>query len=280
MRPAVRVCSVRTLRPAAVALFLLLTATTASSASVFLEDQTWTELRDAIASGKTTIIIPIGGTEQSGPAIALGKHNVRVKILAQKIAETLGDAFVAPVVSYVPEGNVDPPTGHMKFPGTITIGKRTFEDLLESAARSFRHAGFRTIVLIGDHGGYQADETAVADRLNREWAKTPTRAYPARIYYSDTQHAYGKALLAAGVKPSEIGTHAGLADTSLMLATDPSMVRMDAIARSKGFSAKDGVYGGDPRRSSARLGQIGVDLVVRDTVAAIRQFTAGQGRGK
>ena len=49
--------------------------------SVFLEDLTWTELRDEIGAGKTTIIVPIGGTEQNGPAMALGKHNRRVKLL-------------------------------------------------------------------------------------------------------------------------------------------------------------------------------------------------------
>ncbi|TGR94930.1 creatininase family protein, partial [Mesorhizobium sp. M2E.F.Ca.ET.209.01.1.1] len=106
-----------------------------AEASVFLEDLTWTELRDVIAAGTTTIIIPIGGTEQSGPAMALGKHNVRVKFLAAKIAEKLGNALVAPVISYVPEGNIDPPSSHMRFPGTITISDRTFEQLLESAAR-------------------------------------------------------------------------------------------------------------------------------------------------
>ena len=249
-------------------------------ASVFLEDLTWTELRDQISAGKTTIIIPIGGTEQSGPAIALGKHNTRVKILAQMIAEKLGNALVAPVVSYVPEGRIDPPTGHMKFPGTITISDATFEQLLESAARSFKHAGFRTIVLIGDHGGYQSDLTTVADRVNREWAKTSVRVYAARIYYSISQHAYVDKLLSAGVKRSEIGKHAGLADTSLMLATDPSMVRVNRIAKSSSLNSSVGVYGGDPKNSSAKLGQIGVDLIVNGTTAAIRKFVATQDRGK
>ena len=46
--------------------------------SVFLEDLTWVEVRDAIAAGKTTVIIPTGGTEQNGPRMALGKHNYLV----------------------------------------------------------------------------------------------------------------------------------------------------------------------------------------------------------
>ena len=247
-----------------------------AGASVFLDDLTWTELRDLVAAGTTTIIIPIGGTEQSGPAMALGKHNVRVKFLAEKIAGKLGNALVAPVMAYVPEGNIDPPTQHMRFPGTITIGDRTFEQLLESAARSFKHARFRTIVLIGDHGGYQADERRVADRLNAEWKKTPVRVFAAVDYYELAQGPYTDKLLAAGATRAEIGTHAGLADTSLMLAVDPSLVRKDRLAGPPKLGAGDGVYGGDPARSSAQFGQLGVDLIVNGTTDAIRAFIASQ----
>src|SRR6476659_187769 len=87
----------------------------ATMGSVFIEDLTWTELRDRIAAGATTILVPIGGTEQNGAHMALGKHNVRVRALAEKIARSLGNALVAPVVAYTPEGGVDPPTGHMRF---------------------------------------------------------------------------------------------------------------------------------------------------------------------
>ena len=68
------------------------------------------------------------------------------------IARALGDALVAPVIAYVPEGAIAPPTGHMRFPGTITTPEDAFEKVLESAARSFKAHGFRAIVLLGDHG--------------------------------------------------------------------------------------------------------------------------------
>src|SRR5512135_1734132 len=111
------------LRALLVSLLLIAAAPAASAAqsSVFLEDLTWTELRDAIRAGKTTILVPVGGTEQSGPYMALGKHNARVSALAQRIAESLGNALVAPVIAYVPEGNLSPPTSHMRFTGTITV---------------------------------------------------------------------------------------------------------------------------------------------------------------
>jgi creatinine amidohydrolase len=237
--------------------------------SVVLEDLTWTELRDAIGVGKTTIIVPIGGTEQNGPAMALGKHNRRVKLLSERIAVALGDAIVAPVIAYVPEGSISPPSGHMRFPGTISVPDAAFEAILESAARSFKQHGFKDIVFLGDHGGYQADEKTVANTLNREWASSNVRAHAVTQYYDAAQIDFGQILKGQGFTASEIGTHAGLNDTSLMLALDPSLVREDRLADGSKFGSADGVYG-DPSKASAKLGMLGVDAIVSQTVAAIK----------
>jgi creatinine amidohydrolase/Fe(II)-dependent formamide hydrolase-like protein len=238
--------------------------------SVFLEELTSTELQAQVRAGKTTVLVPIGGTEQSGPHMVLGKHNVRVKALAAKIAATLGNALVAPVIAYVPEGNVDPPSSHMRFPGTLTVPAATFESVLEYAARSLRAHGFRDIVYLGDHGGYQRDEQAVAQRLDREWARTPVRVHALVDYYRATEVQYRQALKARGYTDAEIGTHAGVADTSLALAVDPSLVRKDRLAAGDDLDAAHGVYG-DPRRASAALGELGVDAIVAQAVAAIRR---------
>jgi creatinine amidohydrolase len=235
---------------------------------VYLEDMTWTEVRDAIGAGCTTVIVPVGGTEQSGPHMALGKHNVRVHVLAGRIAGQLGNALVAPVVAYVPEGRIEVPTGHMRFPGTISIPDEAFRALLEGAARSLRHAGFRDIVLIGDHGGYQSQLQAVAAKLDREWAGTTARVHFIAEYYRSSDAPYAQALREHGLSAAQIGTHAGAADTSLMLAVDPRLVRADRLAAAP--VAGDGVAG-DPRPSSAALGQLGVDLIVTRSVAAIRR---------
>jgi creatinine amidohydrolase/Fe(II)-dependent formamide hydrolase-like protein len=206
--------------------------------------------------------------------MALGKHNVRVRVLAGKIAASLGNAIVAPVIAYVPEGAISPPTAHMRFPGTITISDQTFEQVLESASRSFKLHGFTDIVLIGDHGGYQSDFAVVASKLNKEWAKTGVRVHALGQYYQSAQSGFSKILLEHGIKSGEIGTHAGLADTSLLMAVAPGMVRADRLQAAGQLGSADGVYGGDPRRSSAELGQLGVDLIVRQSVQAIQKATA------
>jgi len=248
--------------------FLLLGLSAAHAAeTVFLEELTWTELRDQIHAGKTTVIVPIGGTEQNGSHMALGKHNFRVRYLSDKIARALGNALVAPVIAYVPEGALVPPTGHMRFPGTITVPEDAFDKILEYSARSFKLAGFRDIVFLGDHGSYQKEEKAVAERLNKEWAAQPARVHGVEEYYRASESEFGRLLASKGYREEEVGTHAGLADTSLTLAIDPRLVRTDRL------QPRDGANG-DPRRSSAELGQLGVDLIVTRTVDAIRKATS------
>lgn len=238
--------------------------------TVFLEELTWTELRGLVQSGKTTVLLPIGATEQNGPHMTLGKHNVRVKALAERIARALGNALVAPVMAYVPEGSINPPAGHMRFPGTITVPEDAFRLSLEWAARSFRLHGFRDIVFLGDHGSTQAGESAVASRLNREWAAAPVRVHAVEEYYRAATTGFRELLRSRGYRDDELGLHASLADTSLMLAVEPQMVRAGSLREDRAPSAASGVDG-DPRRASAELGRLGVDLVVARTVDAIRQ---------
>lgn len=240
---------------------------------VMIESLTSPELAARVAQGATTILIPIGGTEQNGPYMTLGKHNARVQELATRIAEQLGNALVAPVIAYVPEGNVAPPTQHMRYAGTISVPERAFEATLEGVARSFRAHGFRDVVLLGDHGGYQASLGRVAVRLDKEWAATPVRVHALPEYYRAASSSWDKTLAARGFSAAEIGVHAGLADTSLSLATTPSVVRVDALRAAQHASAARGVEG-DPTRASAELGSLGVDAIVASTVAAIRKAVA------
>jgi creatinine amidohydrolase/Fe(II)-dependent formamide hydrolase-like protein len=240
----------------------------AMAAGVEIDDMTWTEVRDAMRAGSTTVIIPVGGTEQNGPHMALGKHNVRAAALSRRIAEKLGNALVAPVVNYVPEGRISPPGGHMRFPGTISVPGDAFAAVVAGAARSFRQHGFTDIVLIGDSGNYQGQLREVAQRLNKEWAGSRTRAHYIGAYYQAASEGFNRVLRSKGLTDAQIGVHAGAADTSLLLAVDPAKVRADRMQ--PGPEAETGVVG-DPSRASAALGKIGTDMAVDQAVDAIRQ---------
>jgi creatinine amidohydrolase/Fe(II)-dependent formamide hydrolase-like protein len=243
----------------------------AASTSVFLEELTSFELRAAVAHGSTTVLVPIGGTEQNGPHMALGKHNVRVKALAGQIAQKLGNAIVAPVLAYVPEGAIFPPVAHMRFSGTLSITDAAFESVLESTANSFKQHGFHDVVFLGDHGGYQKSMLRAADKVNKQWSSDPRfRALALTAYYEASQAPYIQSLRAKGFSDAEIGTHAGLADTSLMLAIDKSLVRMELLTEGSRTSPADGVYG-DPRKAAAELGQAGIRGIVDKSAQAIQE---------
>jgi creatinine amidohydrolase/Fe(II)-dependent formamide hydrolase-like protein len=238
---------------------------------VYIEEMTSPELRDRIAAGATTALVPIGGTEQSGPHIVLGKHNVRARVLAGRIAARLGDAVVAPVVAYVPEGSITPPAAHMRFAGTLSIPDAAFESLLESTALSLCRHGIRDVFFLGDHGGYQHNEGKAAARVNRAGG---CRAHALGAYYEAATTTFDADLKQRGFADAEIGTHAGLADTALSLAVDPALVRPAQVAAGARGGVRAGVHG-DPTRATAELGRIGVERIVDASVAAIRAARQG-----
>jgi creatinine amidohydrolase/Fe(II)-dependent formamide hydrolase-like protein len=233
--------------------------------TVFLEELTWMEVRDAIAAGKTTIIIPTGGTEQNGPHLALGKHNFLVKYKAGEVAKRLGNALVAPVVAYVPEGDIDPPTSHMRFAGTITTPQEVFAKVLEYAARSFKQHGFLDIALIGDSGGNQAGQQLVAEAMNKEWAATNVRVHHVSAYYPGRGDEW---VVSQGVSAADVGSHAGTHDTSGMMYLNPSMLRFDRMGPGKAGDGQGHI--GNPAKATALFGKQILGMQVDDAVKQIQ----------
>jgi creatinine amidohydrolase len=237
-------------------------AVSASAQEVRTEYMTWMEIRDALSSGKSTIIIPTGGVEQHGAHMVTGKHDFIVAETARRIALKLGDALVAPVLAYVPEGDIEKKQGHMAYPGTISLTPQLYAQVLEKAAESFHAHGFKTIVLLGDHGDSIAAQRAVAGVLSQRWGAQGVRVVNAENYYG--HNGGDEWLKAQGETPQQIGEHGGIRDTSELLAIYPAGVRMD-----KRVADKDGVSG-DPSRATPERGQKLVEMKVDAAVAEIQ----------
>lgn len=238
--------------------------------TVFIEEMTWTEVRDAIDRGATTVILPTAGTEQNGPHMVTGKHRYIIEEASDRIARELGDALVAPTVTYVPGGGVDPPSGHMRYAGTITLPNEFFMNLLEYAARSFRAHGFTDIAFIGDSGGNQRGMEAVANMLNEEWGGEGSRVHFIGDYYAN--NGFRDWLVEQGEVPDSIGGHAGISDTSILLYVEPRHIRQDKLAPGGGFEGSG--VSGNPTRASVEYGEVGMRMRVE---AAIRQIRAARG---
>jgi creatinine amidohydrolase len=239
-------------------------------ASVFLEDLTWIEGRTLINQGITVAIVPTGGTEQNGPHLILGKHNYIVRHAAGEIARRLGNALVAPVIAYVPEGNIDPPSGHMRYAGTLSVPEAVFETVLEHTARSLKAHGFKLICFVGESGGNQKSQQRIADRLNRQWRDSGARVlHVGEYYFGNGQIDW---LTDRGETRASIGTHAGIRDTSELLYVHPDGVRGNLLTPSS--SSETTGADGDPSRASTGRGEILVNLKVSAAVRQIKEELA------
>ena len=165
----------------------------AAGDSLWTEELTWMEVRDAVRAGNTTVLIGTGGVEQNGPYLAGGKHNFVLATVMPEIAKAIGNTLIAPIVKFVPEGAIEPaPRGHMAYSGTISLEPATFEALLTDICRSYRAHGFKDIILIGDSGGNQTGMRNVAEALNKKWIaeSSPARVHYLPEYYTEDQWSY------------------------------------------------------------------------------------------
>lgn len=238
--------------------------------SVFLEELTWLEIRDAMRAGKTTAIVATGGMEQSGPYLAAGKHNYVLRATTEAIARKLGNALVAPIVAFVPEGEIDPPSGHMRYPGTISVRQETFKRLLADIASSLRAHGFEHIILIGDSGANQPGMKEVAAELAAKWAGGRTTVHFVPEYYD--YPGLQRWLETQGIRQVDEGLHDDYGITSIMMTVDPNTVRMKQRIQKGKFSI-NGVQLA-PAVKTIAMGKRAVDYRATITVAAIRKALA------
>lgn len=247
--------------------------------SVFIEELTWMEVRDRLAEGATTAIVATGGIEQNGPYVVTGKHNVVLRATTEAIARRLGNALVAPIVDLVPEGDHDPPTGHMRYPGTFSLTPETFEALLWDVARSLAVSGFTEVMLIGDSGGNQRGMAAVAERWNENPPHEGTRLHHLPEYYTEDLWSYEQ-LPELGVHQTpdtQSATRGEIHDDyhydALMATVDPDSIRVSE-RRAAGLFAINGV----PLDPLDRTIANGYALVARRAEITIAAFERSLGR--
>lgn len=249
-------------------------------AAVEFEMMTWPEVKAALAAGKTTALIYTGGTEQRGPQNVNGGHTLMGRATVRAIAERLGDAIALPVLPYTPN------RASAELPGTLGIRLETLQMLLEDVAEQAIATGFKSVVLMGDHGGGQGPGgvyDTVARKLDAKYAPQGVRVFYCDRVYGPANAEFDRRAVAAGYP---LGLHAGLSDTSEMLFLEPdgTWVRRDRLATAVGDpvgpdgvrrigpdSPRNGITG-DARRSTAKLGELLFDLKVSYAVEQIEGF--------
>ncbi len=241
--------------------------------TVWIEEMTWMDVRDALDAGKTTALIPTGGVEPNGPWLATGKHNYVLRANCEAIARELGNALCAPVVKFVPEGDIDPPSGHMTSPGTISLRQESFEAMLTDIAHSLRMHGFRNVIFFGDSGGNQGGQRAVADRLNAMWPETVVAHVQEYYDYAGVQ-SYMESR-GFPEQTEQDGLHDDPIITLNMFITDPFSVRYDERVAA-GKAKINGVAVADRVRNTEWAREI-VDFRAWHTAGYVRDAIAQGG---
>jgi creatinine amidohydrolase/Fe(II)-dependent formamide hydrolase-like protein len=241
--------------------------------TVWLEEMTWMDVRDSMQAGKTTVIIPTGGHEPNGPWLALGKHNYVLTANCDAIARKMGTAVCAPVIKHVPEGGIDPPTGHMTSPGTITLREDTFRALLTDTAESLIAHGYKQVFFIGDSGGNQAGQRAVAEALNSKYAG---KALVAHIQEYYDYGSVARHMEQFGLKATKSeNMHDDPVITLNMFIQDPKSVRYEERVKA-GKATINGVDISNREKNMQWAKQI-VDFRADHTIAAINKAVANKG---
>jgi len=255
--------------------------------SLLIEDMTWTEVRDAIAAGKTTAIYYAASTEQNGPGVALGKHVFIAHYLSQKIAAQLGNALVYPTMPFAPTGDwgltnpgtIDPPkrTGHMRYAGSVNLSEETFGAVAHDVALSAISAGFKNVVLMCDHGGKaQSQLDQVAKALNSEWGSKGIHVYYIPDLYFKEKEVMKEQLQKLGIPEDK---HAGTDDTSELkyigkMVNGNSSKWVDSHKLVKGHEGDGSGVDGDQTKATLALGKLFTEAKVSFAVNQIKEFVA------
>jgi mycofactocin precursor peptide peptidase len=185
-----------------------------------LAEMTWPDVTQAVANGMTTVILPLGATEQHGPHLPLGTDTFRAEALAERLASTLPDALVAPAL---PIGCSDE---HSGFAGLLSLDHATLAGVIVNCARRMAAWGVRRLVLLSAHGGNGQALELAADCLSEKLPGLQIWVLGSSTTMSDALLAVAEA---EGISAEAVGLHAGDGETSEMLCLRPDLVRMERI---------------------------------------------------
>ena len=246
-------------------------------ASLWIEELTWMEIRDAIRAGSTTALILTGGVEANGPHLASGKHNYSNKLMGASVAQALGQTLIAPLVTLEPGR----PSGAVMIGNTgPMVSQETYIAWLTDMGDSLRGMGFTEVYFLGDSGGNRRGMQAAADALNGKYNGDPTRFHHVPEFYNhDKVRQYIQETLGIpeqmeySASQGSDGIHEELSIASIMSVIDPTSIRF--AQRVKAGRASINGISLEPLSQTQELGRKLIEFRTGITVEAIQALRAG-----
>lgn len=160
------------------------------------------------------VVIPCGSTEQHGPHLPVSTDAVIVEGLLERVIAKLKESPNSHKLLILPTICFSCSHEHLSFPGTLSLRRSTFENLVKDIVFSIASHGIKRILILNHHGGNKSLESVVRDI---RWETNTI------VYYCDTGQLFQK------YKKELLDWHAGYWETSLMLALYPELVIQEAI---------------------------------------------------
>jgi creatinine amidohydrolase/Fe(II)-dependent formamide hydrolase-like protein len=236
--------------------------------SVWIEELSYLEVRDAMKAGKTTALVFAGSVEQNGPYLSGGKHQYAIKLVAEAIARKLGNALVAPIIP-IEAGRPDNP--YLEW-GSLYLTPETYQAVVRDIATSLKSQGFKHVVLLGDSGGNTAGMRAVAQELSAAWAGAATIHHIPEYYNWTSKGGVRDFVAGNGITEKSEGIHDEYGLTAVMMAFDPKLVRLDQRVK----AGKTTINGVSilPKEKTIDMGKKIVEFRANVAVEAIKKALA------
>lgn len=188
-----------------------------------LAELNWQEFGRLVPGRTDLVLLPVGTIEAHG-ITGLGTDNQIPEGIAGRVAPAI-DALIAPTINYGITRTLLP------YPGSVTVGRDTFEHYCFEVAAGLTDTGFGRVIFLNGHGGNTDALKNVCLRLFRE-----KRAFAAVIDWwtlcaDEVQQVYGHA-----------GGHAGTDETALVTADHPESVRRELYSHDLAFLNRPGLH--------------------------------------
>jgi creatinine amidohydrolase len=179
------------------------------------ERLTWPEIQDLVRGlPREVALLPVGATEQHGPHLPTGTDTVIATALCRRVSALTG----APVLPALPIGSS---YGHgAVLPGTLSLTPARLADTVRDAVEWVAASGITRVLAVNGHYGNQAALAVASDHLRHE--------HPELRFGTLNWWTLTPAITAETLADGE-DIHANRAETSLMMAIAPDLVRMNQL---------------------------------------------------
>ena len=185
---------------------------------------------EQVDRANTIVLIPLGATEQHGNQAPLGTDAMIAGAMPEYIKAELSKVDPDYPMLIFPVIPVGFSVEHLGFCGSISFKPDTYYHMLYDITQSLAHHGFVKIVYLICHGGNRPVVDMLARQVRADFGVLPFVLASGAFFHPDVQ---------ATISPGNtFDFHGGEMETSMVLAINPSSVKLELSTGARPGTAK------------------------------------------